>query len=211
MEARPMDEILPFLFVGCEGAAEDVNLLVSHHVSYVLTVSDRLPAAASRYPPHFAVYHVPLSDFGETPLEHVTEDCFAFINTARDADAKVLVHCQVGVNRSPSIVIAYLMKHRFCNLLKGCKEVKERRPVVYPVEGYLRQLLEYELRLFCHNSCTLEDLQAVMKGGCVNMFQFPSFQNYQQHGFGSESETNSDDEQPEFGAEPLCAMPATRS
>eukprot|EP00667_Euglena_gracilis_P011240 EG_transcript_11473 len=208
MEARPMDEILPFLFVGSECAAEDPAMLVSHHVSYVLTVSDRLPAAASRYPPHFAVYHVPLSDFGETPLEHVTDNCFAFINAAREADARVLVHCQVGVNRSPSIVIAYLMTHLSCDLLRGCREVKERRPIIYPVEGYLRQLLELELRLFRRNSCTLPDLEQVLQGGCVNRFHFPAFQNYQQHGFGGESEANSDDEQPDFGSEPLGAMPA---
>ena len=30
----------------------------------------------------------------------------------RDDDRKVLVHCQSGINRSPSVVVGYLMK--FC-------------------------------------------------------------------------------------------------
>ena len=99
MYENPMDEILPFLYVGCQTAASDQELLSCKNISYILNVSDK--DYFTTYPEHFRVQYSPLDDFGGSCLEEVFDKCFDFINDARDRNAKVLVHCQVGVNRSP--------------------------------------------------------------------------------------------------------------
>jgi hypothetical protein len=192
-----MDEILPFLYVGTQAAAEDLPYLSQYGVSYILNVSE----SSSGYPPQFEVLHIPLSDFGDSNLADVFGECFAFIDNAYHCRAKILVHCQVGVNRSPSVVMAYLMQHVPCDLLTSCRTVKQRRPGVFPVEPYLQQLLKYEASVRSSNSCTIEDLLAVLRSNCFNLFTAPHFRGFQQHTFGNESEQESDDEQPEFGAE----------
>lgn len=199
MAENPMDEVLPFLFVGSQTAAEDIGLLDRHGVTYVLNVSDRNLDGVVTYPEHFARLHIPLSDFGHSSLGDVLTDCFTFINEARDCNTKALVHCQIGVNRSASVTIAYLMKHLPCDLLTSCQKVKKQRSIVFPVDAYLTQLLAYELTLQPSNSCSLTDLQGVLLQGRFNMFNSPLFHNFQQHAFGTESEENSDDEQPDFG------------
>lgn len=52
---------------------------------------------------------------------------------------KVLVHCTVGVSRSATLVLAYLMIRQNLTLVDAIKTVKDHRGVI-PNRGFLRQL-----------------------------------------------------------------------
>ena len=59
-----------------------------------------------------------------------------------------LVHCSVGVSRSATPCITYLMKfHNVC-LLEAYNWVKAQRPVIRPNIGFWRQLIDYKRQLF---------------------------------------------------------------
>jgi len=58
-----------------------------------------------------------------------------------------LVHCVLGVSRSTSLVLAYLMKYKNMSLKNAFDAVSARRPCVRPNPGFWRQLLDYEKRL----------------------------------------------------------------
>jgi protein-tyrosine phosphatase len=49
-------------------------------------------------------------------LSQYFERACGFINDAREHGHAVLVHCQQGVSRSASIIIAYLIKHGVCTI-----------------------------------------------------------------------------------------------
>jgi hypothetical protein len=53
-------------------------------------------------------------------------------------EGRVLVHCDAGVSRSATIVIAYLIRHLRMNLTTAHNLVKERRPYIAPNLGNLR-------------------------------------------------------------------------
>ncbi|XP_044152709.1 protein phosphatase Slingshot homolog isoform X2 [Bufo gargarizans] len=57
---------------------------------------------------------------------------------------RVLVHCKMGVSRSASTVIAYAMKEYEWTFEDALKHVKERRSIVQPNAGFLRQLQTYQ-------------------------------------------------------------------
>ena len=64
---------------------------------------------------------------------------------------KTLVHCIMGISRSVSICVAYLMRYRGiiakCNKIgadEAVRYVKERRKYAGPNRGFMAQLLEYE-------------------------------------------------------------------
>ncbi|TDH02415.1 hypothetical protein EPR50_G00172580 [Perca flavescens] len=52
---------------------------------------------------------------------------------------QVLVHCTVGVSRSATLVLAYLMIRQNLTLVEAIKTVKDHRGVI-PNRGFLRQL-----------------------------------------------------------------------
>lgn len=67
-------------------------------------------------------------------------DAMSFINKAKEAHCRVLVHCVAGVSRSASIVIAYLILCEDMTFDQAFRFVQERKPDINPNQGF-RQLL----------------------------------------------------------------------
>lgn len=61
---------------------------------------------------------------------------------------RILVHCSAGVSRSPTIVVAYLMKHRNMSLRTALGHVVRIRPQVSPNPGFIEQLKDMEMELY---------------------------------------------------------------
>jgi atypical dual specificity phosphatase len=58
-----------------------------------------------------------------------------------------LLHCVLGVSRSTTLCLAYLMKYQNMSLKNAFDYVATRRPCARPNPGFWRQLLDYEKRL----------------------------------------------------------------
>eukprot|EP00993_Chasmostoma_nieuportense_P002738 NODE_3509_length_954_cov_29.002418_g3357_i0.p1 GENE.NODE_3509_length_954_cov_29.002418_g3357_i0~~NODE_3509_length_954_cov_29.002418_g3357_i0.p1 ORF type:complete len:281 (+),score=34.29 NODE_3509_length_954_cov_29.002418_g3357_i0:45-887(+) len=103
---------------------------------------------------------IKISDTPRTEIRHTFEEAFAFIEEARKANGKVLIHCRAGVSRSSCVSIAYLMYHCRMKLREAYEYVKQRRPIAHPNKGFINQLMSYETFLFgdgCHG-INLNDL-----------------------------------------------------
>jgi dual specificity MAP kinase phosphatase len=68
-----------------------------------------------------------VADDGIDSIRPHMDEALAFIEEARWQGGKVLVHCRVGVSRSASIVIAYLMKHIELDLASAYLLTRSRR------------------------------------------------------------------------------------
>jgi protein-tyrosine phosphatase len=68
----------------------------------------------------------------------------AFIRTHLAHGRTTIVHCEMGVSRSSSIVLAYLMKYHRMSLEDAFAFLRQRRPFVKPNAGFWRQLQKYE-------------------------------------------------------------------
>ncbi|KAL9255295.1 Protein-tyrosine-phosphatase IBR5-like protein [Drosera capensis] len=73
------------------------------------------------------------------------DDAVQFLRKAEREKARVLVHCMSGKNRSPAIVIAYLMKSRKWKLAESLQWVKERRPAVQLSPGIRADVIRSSL------------------------------------------------------------------
>lgn len=66
------------------------------------------------------------------------------IPVSRKSGQAVLVHCKMGISRSGSTVIAYAMKQQRWPLDVALAYVKERRSIIKPNEGFMKQLQTYD-------------------------------------------------------------------
>ncbi|KAJ8267157.1 hypothetical protein GJAV_G00139160 [Gymnothorax javanicus] len=143
VENAAISPILPFLFLGNERDAQDLDLLLRLNIGFVVNVTTHLPlyhldTGLVRYK------RLPATDNSRQNLRQYFEEVFEFIEEAHQMGRGVLVHCQAGVSRSATVVIAYLMKHTLMTMMDAYKYVRSRRPVVSPNLNFMGQLLEFE-------------------------------------------------------------------
>ena len=67
-----------------------------------------------------------------------------FIDSCFASGGKVLVHCNDGMSRSASLVIAYLMQKYGLDFKAALTHVQSRRFCVQPNDGFEQQLREFE-------------------------------------------------------------------
>lgn len=79
-------------------------------------------------------------------LEHL-DAATSFIHKYIQKGIGVLVHCQMGVSRSSSVVIAYLMRYHQMTFDQAYDHSKKRRSQVNPNRGFRMQLKIYEREL----------------------------------------------------------------
>ena len=68
-----------------------------------------------------------VSDDGIDPLRSTMKEAVEYIEGCRRQGGKVLVHCRVGVSRSSTIVLAYVMAHLDLSLVESYLLVRSRR------------------------------------------------------------------------------------
>ncbi|OQV13404.1 hypothetical protein BV898_12356 [Hypsibius exemplaris] len=74
----------------------------------------------------------------------------------RLAGGRVLVHCLMGVSRSASVVLAYLVKYRGMSLEEAHELVRRQRPMISPNRGFWEQLSLFEKEFRRKNSIDLD-------------------------------------------------------
>jgi len=137
--------ILSFLYLGSEDDANNKELLQSHNITYELNVSNKCPKPDFLGDGHFM--RIPVNDSHNEKLMPHFSEAFQFIDKVRESNESVLVHCLAGISRSPTVAIAYIMKHLMMNCEDAYRYVKSKRATISPNFNFLGQLLEYEKQL----------------------------------------------------------------
>jgi len=133
-----VNQILPNLFVGSyPESPEDIDRLCRDGITAVLnaqTDEDMVYCGVnwSRLESYYRevgveVRRVPIMDYEHDDLQRKLPRCVEVLDELLEAGHTAYVHCNMGINRSPSIVIAYLHWILGWDLDKAADHVMECR------------------------------------------------------------------------------------
>ncbi|XP_040292007.1 dual specificity protein phosphatase 13 isoform X1 [Bufo bufo] len=164
-----VDEVWPNLFLGDLNTANNRYELWKLGITHVLNAAHgrRYSEGNSDFYGASIIYHgVPANDVPEFDMSKYFYSASEFIHKALSTPgARLLVHCVVGISRSATLVLAYLMIHHHLSLVEAIRTVQENR-WISPNKGFLRQLLhlDEELCQIRQNQSRLETNQHEEEG-----------------------------------------------
>eukprot|EP00730_Choanoeca_flexa_P014416 TRINITY_DN6299_c0_g1_i1.p1 TRINITY_DN6299_c0_g1~~TRINITY_DN6299_c0_g1_i1.p1 ORF type:complete len:466 (+),score=35.22 TRINITY_DN6299_c0_g1_i1:208-1605(+) len=139
-----MSKILPYLYLGSERDAHNLDLLRKNRISYILNVTTTVQ---NKFEREFQYQQLGVIDTPDADIQEYFEIAIAFIEQARAEGKRVLVHCQAGISRSTTIVLAYLMATQHKTLNDALEYVRRCRSIVDPNFGFMGRLQEFEDKL----------------------------------------------------------------
>ncbi|KAF7247251.1 Dual specificity protein phosphatase 13 isoform B [Varanus komodoensis] len=146
-----VDQVWPNLYLGDAWAARSRNTLQGLGITHILNAADgpyNVNTGASYY--HgmpIQYYGVQAFDSSAFDISVFFHDAANFIHKALNTEGgKVFVHCAMGLSRSATLVLAYLMIHENLTLVEALKSVDSHRGIC-PNTGFLRQLRLLDIKL----------------------------------------------------------------
>ena len=151
-----INKITDKIYLGDEEGASDLDYLKKEQIHYVLSIISNPP----KYPEdmNINIMHLDIGDNIKVNIINYLQQCIKFIDNAD----KIYVHCSCGVNRSPSIVIGYLMWKTHSSYDNVFEYVKQRRECIEPSNLFVIQLRKFH-NLLINNNYNVEIIQVKPK------------------------------------------------
>ncbi|XP_059078385.1 dual specificity protein phosphatase 3-like isoform X5 [Tigriopus californicus] len=144
--------VCPSVLIGDAGAARNTFYLKKVGVTHVLNTAEgsrmgTVDTNQNYYKPFGIKYKgLKLLDVAQTNISMYFNEVADFIDDAVRSGGQVLVNCLMGMSRSSTCVIAYLMLKQNMTAVQALTEVRRHRDV-RPNDGFLRQLADLDNKL----------------------------------------------------------------
>ena len=130
------------MFLGTFKNANNLEELKILRIKYILNCA--IEIKPRNLPNYIKYFHLNLTDSPTTDITKFFEQAFSFIELARKKKEKILIHCKLGISRSPTILIAYFIKNMGHTTMSALEFLKSKRSQVHPNPGFITQLNSYE-------------------------------------------------------------------
>lgn len=139
-----VDEVCAGIYISDFASACDYNELKKNGITHIVTA---ILGVSEMNPDQFKYFIVDVPDRSYADISKYFDDCSDFIDKAITNGGKVLVHCQCGISRSTTMIMAYLIKKKNFTVSAALEIIKKCRNGVQPNEGFVKQLQEYEAQV----------------------------------------------------------------
>ena len=146
VDTKPDDalhKVIDGLFIGSQDAATNYDELKRNNVSSILNVAVGVTEMNCN---EFCYKSLPIFDTPDFNIRPHFEEANRFIKESLGRGS-ILVHCNAGISRSSTIIIAFLMIEKQLGLEDALELVKRARPVSKPNPGFRKQLHHLEVEL----------------------------------------------------------------
>ena len=131
------NEVIQHLFLTDHYIAENKEFIEKQNIKHVIDVSGCENSLEGYFEErHIEYVSIYVLDTKTCNISEHFDRTFTIIKKALEKNESVLVHCNAGVSRSATIVIAYLMTYRRMDFKKAYNHVKKRRACINPNAGF---------------------------------------------------------------------------
>jgi protein-tyrosine phosphatase len=130
--------------------AKDEKLLINKGITHILNVTkvienyhENIRNENNEFKYKYMRISVDDNNTDVIPFDKI----YKFIDEARSQNGKVLVHCHMGISRSPTVVVAYLMRSENKTALETLEKVQAIRPIADPRGNFVNQLFNFQSQL----------------------------------------------------------------
>jgi len=142
-EPTPITQVLPQLYIGTQEDAEQEEKMISLGITHIVSI-----VGGGRYKDICKHMYIPLRDNGSSDLLKKLENSYDFMVESQNYGNKLFIHCQLGQNRSASLLIGFLMRYKKLSLHEAYTLLKEKRELIHPHKKYIEQLRELDKKLY---------------------------------------------------------------
>ncbi|XP_058507560.1 dual specificity protein phosphatase family protein [Solea solea] len=150
LELTPVDEVWPNLYIGNVAVAQNRKTLHKLGITHVLNAAHSKQGSIgdqSFYGNTCVYFGISAEDSEHFDLSQYFKPAADFIHQAlKSKDGRVLVHCIMGVSRSATLVLVYLMMRQHLSLRDALRQVVQKR-AIYPNRNFLSHLLKLDEQL----------------------------------------------------------------
>jgi protein-tyrosine phosphatase len=136
------DKITENIYLSNYGSSLNKIKLKEEGITHILTL---VVGVSEIYPEDFKYKIIELMDHKKENISQYFNECINFIDECSNNNGKILIHCSQGISRSPTIVIAYLIKKYSKNYTDIYNYIKEKREIIEPNDGFKKQLLKFNI------------------------------------------------------------------
>ncbi len=138
-KSNNISKITDKIYLGDYEGTKDLDYFSKEGITHVLSIINDIPVEFSEKD-NITHKLLNIKDEENSNLIKYFKECFEFIEKAN----KIFIHCACGISRSPTIVIAYLMWKTHCSYNDTFWFVKNRRKLISPNDGFVKQLKIFE-------------------------------------------------------------------
>ncbi|TRY55395.1 hypothetical protein DNTS_034414 [Danionella cerebrum] len=158
-----VNQVWPDVYIGNEVAARDKPMLYNMGITHIVNGASGPPHVNTG--PRFYrdmnidYYGVEADDSSDFTISVFFYGVARFIRAALSKKGRVFVHCLMGVSRSATLVLAFLMICEELTLMEAIKATRQHRDIC-PNPGFLNQLRHLDMTLVRERKRKLEAYQS---------------------------------------------------
>ena len=152
MNSNNIDKITDKIYLGCEEGAKEYDFLKTEKINNIISIIPEIP----KFPDEIKMKSLNFTSENclATGFFKCLKECIEFIENSD----KVFIHCSCGVDRSPSIVIGYLMWKTHSGYDEVYNYIKEKRNCIEPNNLSVIKLHKLD-KLLKQNNYQLEKIE----------------------------------------------------
>ena len=132
------EQITEKIYLGNEDTARDKELLKKLNISHILICAE---GCEPFFPNEYTYKILYIDDAIDENILSWLKEAFEFIDSSVN---NIYIHCVMGISRSPTIVIGYLMYKKKMKYEEAYDFVRNKRNAISPNSGFQEQLKKFE-------------------------------------------------------------------